>query len=186
MRKWFLFLSSIAAIAVAGHVFAESKLPRGLVGFSSGTARGDAGMLVLTTLCQTDFPTSRMCTSKEVLATQTIPTTLPGGVAWVQPTIVPSGQATDLSGVPASVGQTAPYPPALSCGGWTPSASETGLALDGQGHFALAACALPQHVACCAGQPELLGDIDQNGKLDLADDALLRRYLAGETSALPG
>jgi hypothetical protein len=92
MQKSVLLLSTVAVVVVAGHVLAESRLPRGLVGFTSATTTGGAGIFAMTALCQAEFPASRMCTSAEVLATQKLPT-LPGRNvhAWVQPTFVPVG-----------------------------------------------------------------------------------------------
>lgn len=155
--------TAIAALSVLLLLGASSgsRLPRGLVGWTTATVPNVlTGPLLLTKMCQQEFPASRICTVDEVGNTQVVPT-------------LPEGE----------------YALAL-IGFGTPPSSTCGLSLlavmDSTGLMSTCTSSPGKHVACCAGQPELLGDIDGNGKLDLADDTLLRRYLAGELSALPG
>ena len=142
-------LLMVAAVVASGeYAFAASGLSRGLVGFTSGTLSGDIGVLAMTKLCQADFPASRMCSSAEVLATQTIPSLPKGPGGWVQPSLVPNGMGgLDVSGTASA------SPWDLSCSGWS-QASGTGLVVDGSGRFTRESCSATRHVACCAGQSE--------------------------------
>lgn len=158
MRKWLLGLGAV--VLVASYALAESRLPRGLVGFTTATTTGDAGVLAMTKLCQAEFPSSRMCRSAEVLATQTVPT-LPEASAWVQPTLVPAATGTVPSIAADASGRNA-SPGALSCDGWANNGND-GLVVDQLGRFGLGTCATAYRVACCTAQPELLGDIDRDG-----------------------
>src|SRR5262245_23721920 len=132
----------LAALLVVG-ASSDSKLPRGLVGFSSATTDLTVGFLAMTKMCQADFPTSRICTVTEMQATQVVPNLASGENA-----VLLYGDAK------------------------TPCANTTWAFVDSTG-ILFCGGGQPWHVACCAGQPELLGDVDGNGKLNLADVTLL-------------
>jgi hypothetical protein len=117
-----------------------------LVGFSTMTLQGGAGVFGLTQACQLDFPGSRMCTSTEVLNTVSIPP-LTGTRAWVRPTIVFGLGISFVDESGANSGD-------LSCIGWTSSASSSafGLSVTNIGGFSVVGspCSSLLPVACCA------------------------------------
>ncbi len=166
------------------------ELPRGLVGFSSATVQGDAGVFGMTAACQADFPTSRMCLTTEVIATQALPALSSSDMGWVQPVLLtgntgPEGAGTGGALVDAASGHAVPVSGTLSCQSWINAASGIGLVVLSNGGIGTGACDTAHQVACCAAQPQLLGDINQDGNLDLADLVLTRRFLAGETTVVP-
>jgi hypothetical protein len=127
--------------------------PFQLVGFTAATFAGGTGTLAFTLACQQEFALSRMCTSEEIVNTQTVPTSL-SGPAWVRPTFraVSAGSSTvalDESGVTDSPVD------ALSCQGWTDNTSNSrGLSVEADGSFeSNEACDEVLHVACCAPVP---------------------------------
>ncbi len=143
-------LSVSAILAVLGFVCATGTSPKRfqLVGFTTQTFLGGAGVLGFTLACQAEFPASRMCTSQEVLETVTVPTNLIGD-AWVRPSYEPSPEVQlDASGVATNV--ILP-----TCGSWTASVNgPTGLTVDSVGGFrANQLCAVARAVACCAMVP---------------------------------
>lgn len=101
-----------------------------LVGFSTATRIGAAGVLGMTQACQTDFPESRMCTVDEVYETIVIPVLPDDGLAWIR----------------------GPE----DCNGWsTNSSQDRGSALVNQssvtsGGLVGRTCNSDIHVACCA------------------------------------
>ena len=100
-----------------------------------------------TTLCQADFETSRMCTSREIMETVPTPSSGPSeGLAWVRPVFVQAFGTTalDASGV-------AERSIDLSCNGW--SSIDRGLVVTAQGGFRTESGAVPLNVACCALVP---------------------------------
>ena len=127
-----------------------------LVGFTAATLSGQSGVLALTLACQLEFPGSRMCASREVIETVSIPDNLNlTGMAWVRPSFVPHTSPGDLV-VDASGFSNSVYRGSLSCGGWAPQAgsgSDLGLSLTVDGSFRESACQLPIAVSCCAPVP---------------------------------
>lgn len=120
-----------------------------LVGFTSATMLGNAGVLSLTLACQQEFNGSRMCNSVEVIETVMVPSGLTGN-AWVRPFFVPFQQVSTSSspgtGLDASgiVGQAIEF----SCVG------SRGFAVTATGIFISSQfCSDPRPVACCALMP---------------------------------
>lgn len=126
----------------------QSARPQ-LVGFTSSTFEGAAGVLNFTEGCQADFPGSRMCTSTEIMETTAVPL-LALESAWVRPDIITdtgTGLAIDASGVEAEAID-------LSCDGWTSQEfTSTGLSVRRRGSFSLLRCDAPLPVACCLVGP---------------------------------
>lgn len=106
-----------------------------LVGFSTQSTNGQAGVLRMTALCQVNYPGSRMCTYDEIAGTTTIPPLPPVVTAWVHPIPV------DL--LAAGVG-------AESCLNWsTATSTESGLLVSELGVASLGGCDGVHSVACC-------------------------------------
>ena len=130
-----------------------------LVGFTSTSHTGDAGVLAFTVACQAELgAVSRMCTSQEVLDTVTVPGSLTGS-AWVRPAFVPVSvavyglQRAIQTALDAS-GLTGSGPGDLNCNGWATAGSSTsGLAVSATGSFTKSACNQTIAVACCALVP---------------------------------
>jgi hypothetical protein len=114
------------------------------------------GFAMLTAQCRADFgPGTRMCTSEEVLSSDTLnPAAIPSSGAWLRPTWV-GGTPTDESGRTSNQGFEA-----LSCGGWF--GNNTGLTLLPGGKFGTAGCSItngtPLPATCCkpiaVGEPQ--------------------------------
>lgn len=120
---------------VCGHVSVAKRFQ--LVGFTTETFLGDAGVFTFALACQTEFPASRMCASEEVLDTVVIPE-ISAERAWVHPE-----------------GSTAP-PLEQSCYGWSwadAGSTNDGLVVTEVGSFTYARCNEESAVACCALRP---------------------------------
>jgi hypothetical protein len=120
-----------------------------LVGFSTATFTGDQGVLGFASVCQTEFPASRMCTSVEVMETTVLVSGLTGD-AWVRPSFEPLGVGAGQLVIDASGAIGAPN--GLSCQGWT-STLGFGLKVSASGGFAPSFCFEQRSVACCARVP---------------------------------
>ncbi len=123
-----------------------------LVGFSSSTLNGNAGVFAMTKACQEDFPESRMCTSEEVMNTVTIPS-ITAQNAWVRPAIRSIGTGgvavlADASGRDSGI-QAGSDPSDLTCRGWTDNGFQ-GLTVTTSGGFVPQVCTARRPVACCA------------------------------------
>ena len=120
------------------------------VGFTGAFFTGNTGIVEFTRECNRFSAGSRMCTSEEIMNTNTmpLPPALPGSLlAWVRPVLKPGGAfAADASGVSAVT------PADLSCSGWRESAN-TGLTISSSGGFDAVACTFNIPVACCAIAP---------------------------------
>ena len=114
-----------------------------LVGFTSTTVTGWAGVLGMLNACHIEFPASRMCTSEEVMNTVAMPVLPAGGYAWVRPSQGLDSGANDLSGqwVNDHGGGT--------CQGWT-RPDLYGFIMDVNGRFHIQTCSQEAFVACCA------------------------------------
>lgn len=173
-----LALVAVATLLGSLHAGAQVNVPRVFLGFTSSPLAGNVGVLTYHAACAAKFPSSRMCTSEEVLRTPTTPSGLSGN-GWVQPVCVPAVAAglalfecVDASGISAAVGN-------LSCMGWGDTMS-TGLFVDPAGRFDTSPCNTGRRVSCC-GLPLNLGsgDLDQDGIVSVLDETVLRRLLAG-------
>lgn len=113
------------------------------VGFSSVSGNGSTGVLRFTSMCQSKYPGSRMCTSEEVMNTVNRPSAR--GNAWVRPVIVGYSQGYNIY-ASGKISQRV-----LSCNGWSSSFSGfDGLAVSGSGAFSVYHCNVTRKVACCA------------------------------------
>jgi hypothetical protein len=153
--------SGVDPVEVSGQV-AVTNLPAceapsrfQLVGFTSATFDGGAGIFGFTKACQVEFPGSRMCTSVEAMETVVIPLELAGS-AWLRPIYMPISSdsarniALDASGVYLSILSYTPF----SCGGWTDGAGTSyGLTINSNGGFTVAKCDQLLSTACCAPVP---------------------------------
>lgn len=111
-----------------------------MVGVSTQSLLGDAGVFGMTLACQQTFPESRMCTSEEILSTFQVPSLL--SEAWVRPTAF--GASGDVSGINFSVRD-------LSCDGWDDDGSGShGLTVSPHGAFNNTLCNTARPAACCA------------------------------------
>ena len=129
-----------------------------LVGFSTATTQGDAGVLGMTALCHADFAGSRMCTSEEVLNSEAIYPISTTEAAWVRPVYQPfvassADYATlDASGNFKEIPSGSTFKSRLSntCAGWTTvEIYDTGATVTPGGGFGEAACYELHPVACC-------------------------------------
>jgi hypothetical protein len=144
----------LASLFLASAATAQSTCtPFQLVGFTAATFNGRTGTLGFTLACQQEFPLSRMCTSEEIVNTQTVPTSL-SGPAWVRPSFRAVGAGASVIALDES-GATASPEDALSCRGWTSfSGTTTGLSMASNGSFEIAeGCDEVLSVACCAPVP---------------------------------
>ena len=131
-----------------------------LVGFTSTTVTGDAGVLGMTNACHLEFSATRMCTSEEVMNTVAMPVLPAETQAWVRPVFGPISSAIagamtiDHSGTvssnnTSSVGTNASQ--GQSCRGWSSNSfGNIGLTASDEGGFSLLSCDVPRSVACCA------------------------------------
>jgi hypothetical protein len=151
MRSLVFALTSLCLLAFPAAA-QDTCTPFQLVGFTAATFVGATGVLGFTLACQQEFALSRMCTSEEIVNTQTVPTSLAGS-AWVRPSfraLAYAGTSTkfmDESGL-------GEYAQTGTCYGWSSANGGGGLALDSSGSFSIHYdCDLPLSVACCAPVP---------------------------------
>ncbi len=134
--------ATLAVLAVALLVPAAAAAGGGakLVGFSSGSAPGDAGLFGMNALCRADYGRkARMCTTQEIRATVREPRGLPPVAAWVQ--TVPLSRDADVSGLPPA-----------SCSQWSSSLNDDwGMTVDDAGRITnwQKTCDVARPVACC-------------------------------------
>ena len=102
-----------------------------LVGFTSTTVTGDAGVLGMMSVCHHEFSASRMCTSEEVMNTVAEFNLPPNTTAWVRPAYRGYGVAQstgtstkqtmstlDASGSSVTVYGVNPAARTQACTGW--------------------------------------------------------------------
>ena len=108
-----------------------------LVGFTTASVPGAAGVFEWTRTCAAQFVHARVCQVEELVlgATPTLISS-PEDFAWVLPSNSASAQ---LAGTPPNAGVTC----AVSDGG-------AGLVVNGHGFFGFRACGEAHRVACCA------------------------------------
>lgn len=135
-------------MAVAGPVSAQTPEFQ-LVGFSTATATGDAGILGLNKLCHNEFPGSRLCVSDEVIATVNPTLEVTREYAWVHSKLVVSLSAAqnvyDATGKALSVPGHSP-----NCEGWSYQATWGMTITTDSGAAINRLCSESNRVACCA------------------------------------
>lgn len=143
-----------------------------IAGFTAEKYKANEGLLTLTQACQTEFPGTRVCTSKEIIMAYSIPERpVPTGAtqtadkrAWVLPSPkqTQKGSATlwvDATGINGT-------PENFTCDAWS-SSSRTGLTVSWEnreqfsikpfyGKFSLLSCGQEARIACCG--PEKAGE----------------------------
>ena len=143
----------ILLYAAASH--AQQLDPWQIVGHTTTTHTGDAGLRAFNLACQADFgAAAKMCTSQEVI--ETIVQPVLSSEAWVRPVIIASDGniGTDFSGISAPL-----Y--TLNCIRWERTNS-AGLVVTTNGNVSsevpgtnnLAGCQTPRPVSCCRRVPE--------------------------------
>ena len=148
-------LASLSLAAAAHPALAQTCTKQfQMVGFSSRTLNGNAGVFGMTAACQESFAASRMCTSEEVMNTVTIPD-LNAQNAWVRPAIKPIGTGggaviADASGSDSADGNANSLPGDLTCRGWTRTNNYNGLTVNDSGGFLPQSCSGSRPVACCS------------------------------------
>lgn len=151
-----MLLSAVSADAQAIGTCAAQNVgspscPYQWVGVTSVAYTGNGngfGLLAMSAQCRADFgPGARMCSSAEVLDSDTLSLSVLGTACWVRPTYQPGYQGVaDLSGAEGG----SPDFGAFSCSGWTSSnGGSIGLTLAADGGFGPGLCANAKPVACC-------------------------------------
>ena len=117
-----------------------------LVGFTTAMLPGTEGPLAFTGACDTEFLSSRWCTSAEVLDSVNLPAL--SGEAWVRAAFVGvtgGGNPVDVTGW-TLVNST------FTCGFWSNPAGN-GFTVSATGKFAPMPCGVSRPIACCAPAP---------------------------------
>jgi hypothetical protein len=145
----------ILLYAAASH--AQQLDPWQIVGHTTTTHTGDAGLKAFNLACQADFgAAAKMCTSQEVI--ETIVQPVLSSEAWVRPVIIAVSDhsfATDFSGVATSLIN-------LNCWRWqVTNSGYSGLIVTTDGNVSSItstgfspACGTPRPVSCCRRVPE--------------------------------
>ena len=145
----------LASLAISSTAQAQTCTKQfQLVGFSTQTVNGNAGIFQMTEACQQNFEASRACTSEEVMNTVEIPE-LSAQNAWVRPTLRPIGGGgiavlADASGSDSADGNVNSLPGDLTCRGWTRTNNYNGLTVNDDGGFLPQSCSGSRPVACCS------------------------------------
>jgi hypothetical protein len=149
MRK-FVAMSALAlGLGVALPAFAQDAV---LVGYTTITRNGAAGVLVMNEDCDNRFAGTRMCTSGDLLLGN-LPVR-PGDPSsnvtnWILPTAVGTVNGAAVTLIDAS-GKTG-TPASFTCDGFSSAAaSVTGLTASDLGRIVLAPCNVARNIACCA------------------------------------
>ncbi len=111
------------------------------IGFSQSKVGGAQGIVTLTQACDATYPSSRICSTEEIVSS-TIPLNPLSGSAWVRPAQVRPGYETTV-GLYSTV-------EAMTCEGWS-NINERGLTMNAMGQFKFHSC-FPSnkvYVACC-------------------------------------
>lgn len=120
-----------------------------LVGTTSTTHLGDAGVRTTNDDCRAEFPMSRTCTSVEVMESVPSYAFSSAEAAWVRPVLAGTSDGKVFDASLKGVNSTTIAESNLSCDGWS---DRTGIALavDEAGGFEVLTCSTPRPVACCA------------------------------------
>ncbi len=152
------FLIAAGLIAFTG-VSACGNADFGMVAVSDAVVSADIGGFALSKECGLKFKNGRMCTSKEVIEAVNPPTSIPSGVAFVQPIhgavyrdtldrLVVLEMYTGVQGF------FNPFTTNLNCGSWSSTSTDLNALVlvfpAGKGVFGTLNCANPARVACCA------------------------------------
>ena len=113
------------------------------VGFSTNAVQGDVGINGMKAQCQADFPTSRMCSSAEVVSGVWTSGESSTATAWVQPVRGSSPGMDDPSG------RSDTAVASLNCRAWSYAPNGSGLTVDSSGAFYIDLCSEHRPVACC-------------------------------------
>ena len=92
MRLVVGFAIGLLVLCAPGLGFAQTSTKKfQMVGVSSTAVAGDVGLFGMAQACQQDFPASRMCTTREVVGTVSVPEMV--GEAWVQIVVASDGDS---------------------------------------------------------------------------------------------
>lgn len=156
MRRLVAGALVVAAMAYAGAAQAQEDCQ--LVGFTTATTEGDAGVLGMTGLCQAEYPGSRMCNTVEIAETRVVPSSGLAGTAWVRPVF-------NGGGFEAVVGVKNEE---LACRGWSDDTGK-GILVDATGAFTQGTipegCSNLHAVSCCACTSSVIGGDGSDGAL---------------------
>ncbi len=143
-----ILLLSASLAASTGAIAETSNIQ--LVGFTTATATGDAGILTFHKLCFAEFPGSRMCTSDEIVATIDPPLTAGTEYAWVHSVLVASlasrSSVFDSLGIEYELG----FNHRPNCAGWAYTGPFGPVIATDSGSATVHACTEANRIACCA------------------------------------
>lgn len=148
-------VQAVVVALIAGIAFAAPAAGQDfeLVGYTTTTRTGGAGVLLFHEDCAGKFPGARACTTADLISGQFVTRPVdpnPNYTNWVLPSFV-SIVSTSTGLVAVDVTGRTGTPQNLSCDGWTSGlGTVTGLTLSDVGRFALAACNSSRNIACCA------------------------------------
>ena len=137
---------TLVSLALATTAHAQTH-PFQLVGFTTNTVVGDAGVLQMSRECWLEFGDgARMCTSVEVMETTALPGQSGSPPGWVRPVYAPHRGTGYLDASGYKAGLT------VTCEGWATLVG-SGMAVSPTGAFSARACNALTPVACCAPTP---------------------------------
>jgi len=131
----------------------SSPLQRRLVGLTAQVISPDGGLITLNETCEAEFPGSRICTSKEITSSLSVPSPNGLGHWWILRTLTTLVVGSQILEYDTVSGSRAPVPGGgLNCAGWKSSSSNlVGLATDAEGKIDTIGCQSDTvGVACCA------------------------------------
>jgi len=129
---------------------ADCPQPAAYVGITTATGNGTTGILAFNTMCNAEFPGSRMCISEELMNTVNPPQDYSGD-AWIRPVFKPFAitGANDQQLVAEASGVYF-TPTQFTCSGWLATSGFSGLTVMlPSGSFRPLSCDTARPVACC-------------------------------------